>query len=125
MICPHYSSYELENLTSFGKFEFVRCGGCGLLTTSPMPSFTVIPDYYADKVTGGNYSRFNPESEQQRQGIFKSYLKSFQKVTGSSIHGNVVLDVGFFNGFYRSGIKKCGGMPFGVELQRQAALEAA
>jgi 2-polyprenyl-3-methyl-5-hydroxy-6-metoxy-1,4-benzoquinol methylase len=90
-----------------------------------MPSLNEISDYYTEKVQGGNYSRFTTETEKQKQNIFRSYLKIFHKVTGCSIKNQEVLDVGCFNGFSLSAIKECGGIPFGVELQREAALEAA
>jgi SAM-dependent methyltransferase len=125
MICPHCDSKEFEKVLSFGKFEYVRCSACRLVTTVPMPSFSEISDYYTAKVKGGNYARFNPETETQKQNIFKSYLRSFQSLTGSSVKDKAVLDVGCFNGFSLSAIKEYGGVPFGVELQKEAAMEAA
>jgi len=125
MICPHCKAQNSKNLISYHKFSYVRCNACGLVSTSPLPTASEISNFYEQKSKGGNYAQFQEDTERQKRDIFKSYLKKFQSVTGLSIKDKAVLDVGCFNGFSLSAIKEFGGVPFGVELQKEAAMEAA
>jgi 2-polyprenyl-3-methyl-5-hydroxy-6-metoxy-1,4-benzoquinol methylase len=100
---------------------YYRCHSCGGLRNEPFPSPGEVERYYAEKSAAGNYSRSIAAFDEQRKGVYRSYLRALERETGLRLAGAAVLDVGCFKGLSLEALAEAGASPYGLEYQPEAA----
>lgn len=104
------------------RWGYATCRVCGLERNDPFPTIEEIVQHYEGRAEGGNY---NIEAisvfDSFRKGVFRSGFERLQACVPGALKGQPVLDVGCFTGLSLEVIRDAGAVPFGIELQQDAA----
>jgi SAM-dependent methyltransferase len=97
-----------------GDWHYIRCGGCGLLSSDPIPSSQQIEEHYRAKFKNGNYETARRYAEQYRR-VYEQMANWIAPKPGERI-----LDVGCFTGDLIGVLCAKGADAYGLELQAEA-----
>ena len=104
------------------RWGYAACSSCGVLRNDPFPSVDEIVQHYEQRSEGGNYDVGSiSEFDGFRKSVFRDGLTRLLKHLPAGLAGKRVLDVGCFTGLSLEVIQENGGIPFGIELQSEAA----
>ncbi|OGV97418.1 hypothetical protein A2W24_05585 [Microgenomates group bacterium RBG_16_45_19] len=107
---------------SYHRYDYFRCSGCGLVTTSPYPTETAILNHYRQKFKHGNYSL----SRRYAASYLKVYhhlairLVDYCRSHGLNPNESRLLDIGTFTGDFLEAASQQGLEVYGTELQPEA-----
>lgn len=109
-----------------GRFEIVRCGGCGLARTNPRPTRDTIGTYYPDSYAPYEYTKApvkarKPKSLMRRVG---RRVIEFNSSRLPELTPGHVLELGCASGAYLAHLATLGWTAEGVELNAAAATSA-
>jgi 2-polyprenyl-3-methyl-5-hydroxy-6-metoxy-1,4-benzoquinol methylase len=113
---------------SFGRprWGYSRCHACGLLANNPFPSIEEIVRHYEERSANGNYDvDILTGFDRDRSQVYRDAFTILARHRPGRFRGEKVLDIGCCTGTSLEVIHENGGIPFGVELQEEAARVAA
>lgn len=111
-----------KHVFEYKNFHYYKCGNCGLVSTYPLPTKSMIKQHYADKFKTGNYkvlreySKYYLEIYKQLANILGERLALNNKI----FRGLKILDIGCFTGEFLEVLAEKGADVYGVELQSDA-----
>jgi SAM-dependent methyltransferase len=97
-----------------GHWAYLRCRGCGLLSSKPIPSSEQIEEHYRAKFQTGNYETARRYAVQ--------YRRVHEQIANwiAPKRGERILDVGCFTGELIGLLSARGAEAYGLELQPEA-----
>lgn len=105
---------------------YARCGSCGVLQNQPFPTDDDIIAHYLQTSTSGNYAvKAISVFDSIRKNAYRNAIQKLQTTNGGTLRGKNVLDVGCFTGLSLEVLQEEHAVPFGIELQEEAAQIAA
>jgi glycosyltransferase involved in cell wall biosynthesis/2-polyprenyl-3-methyl-5-hydroxy-6-metoxy-1,4-benzoquinol methylase len=119
MPCPVCNQRAWRPLYRRLGWDFVRCSGCGLRRLDPLPSEQELVNHYARRAQSGNYE---PRRASERDAGLQQVL-DFAESCGA--RSGRLFDVGCFDGGLLDQAARRGWDCWGLELQGEAAAEAA
>ncbi len=100
-------------LDAAGAFDISRCGSCGVIGFSPLPTRAELSAFYS-----ASYYDFDPGREEGKGRVFSRRLTQWKK-------NGTFLDIGCAEGFFLKGIRdSCGWKVMGLEFGGSAARNA-
>ncbi len=97
-----------------GSWSYLRCSGCGLLSSDPIPSEQQIEEHYHTKFRAGNYA-----TARRYAAEYRRVHKQIANWIGPK-DGERILDVGCFTGDLVELLVAKGADAYGLELQPEA-----